>query len=41
MKFGIKKYLYLCCHLKDICHRDGNQGTNTINRTIEMEDGLC
>ena len=41
MKFGIKKYLYLGCHLKGICHRDGNQGVNIINRTIEMEDGLC
>jgi len=28
----------LRCHLKDICHRDGNQGINTINRAIEMGD---
>ncbi len=40
MKFGIKKYLYLRRHLKDICHRDGNQGVNIINKTIEMGDGL-
>lgn len=41
MKFGIKKYLYLRSHLKGISNRDGNQGVNIINRTIEMEDGLC
>ena len=41
MKFGIKKYLYLCCHLKGIYHPDSNQGINIINKTIEMEDGLC
>jgi len=38
MKFGIKKYLYLRSHLKGISNRDSNQGNNTINRTIEMED---
>ena len=36
MKFGIKKYLYLRCHIKDIYYRDSNQGINIINKTIEM-----
>lgn len=40
MKFGIKKYLYLYCHLKDIYNRDSNQGVNIINKTIEMGDWL-
>jgi len=40
MKFGIKKYLYLYCHLKDIYNRDSNQGVNIINKMIEMGDWL-
>ena len=41
MKFGIKKYLYLRCHLKGISNCNSSQGINTINGMIEMEDGLC
>ena len=39
MKFGIKKYLYLGCHLKGICHRDGNQGNNIAAIFIALQRG--
>lgn len=39
MKFGIKKYLYLRCHLKGISNCDSNQGNNIAAIFISLQRG--